>query len=134
MARTVLQTESGDRIVIFYGRNGKQIIPDLRWLKKESKAWNSPLKTSFPKDYSERFETGSRGLGKRIDKEGNSVYYFGILILEEMLCSEANGIARELIQTFCARSGLNASLKEAVDLLKESPIEFIEPEPKEEED
>lgn len=133
MARTVLQTKSGDKIVVFYGRSGRQIVPDLRWLKKESKTWGSPLRTSFPKDYSARFESGSRGLGKRVDGEGNNVFYFGVLILKKMLCSEANGIAKELIQTFCARSGLNASLKEAVDLLEQSPIEFIEPDPEEEE-
>ena len=132
MARTVLETKSGDRVVIFYGRNGNQIIRDLRWLKKESKVWESPLKVSFPRDYSERFDTGSRGIGKRVDNNGNSVFYFGVYITKEMLMSEANGIAKEIIRTVCLRSGLRSSQKEITDLLDQTPIEYIEPDPPEE--
>lgn len=132
MARTVLNTNSGDKIIIFYGKSGKQIIDDLRWFKKERKVWGNRNRVSFPTEYSLKFDLGSKGLGKYVDENGNNVFYFGVYVYENMTVAEANTAAKELIQSFCARSGLRAPLNEAIDLLNQSPLTFPEPKSKRE--
>lgn len=127
MARTVLNTESGDKIIIFYGKSGKQIIDDLRWFKKERKVWGNRNRVSFPTEYSLKFDLGSKGLGKYVNENGDNVFYFGVYVHENMTVAEANTAAKELIQSFCARSGLRAPLNEAIDLLNQSPLTFPEP-------
>jgi hypothetical protein len=127
MARTVLNTESGDKIIIFYGKSGKQIIDDLRWFKKERKVWGNRNRVSFPTEYSLKFDLGSKGLGKYVNENGDNVFYFGVYVHENMTVAEANTTAKELIQSFCARSGLRAPLNEAIDLLNQSPLTFPEP-------
>ena len=132
MARTVLNTNSGDKIIIFYGKSGKQIIDDLRWFKKERKVWGNRNRVSFPTEYSLKFDVGSKGLGKYVDENGDNVFYFGVYVYENMTVAEANTTAKELIQSFCARSGLRAPLNEAIDLLNQSPLTFPEPKSKRE--
>lgn len=132
MARTVLNTNSGDKIIIFYGKSGKQIIDDLRWFKKERKVWGNRNRVSFPTEYSLKFDLGSKGLGKYVDENGDNVFYFGVYVYENMTVAEANTAAKELIQSFCARSGLRAPLNEAIDLLNQSPLTFPEPKSKRE--
>lgn len=132
MARTVLNTNSGDKIIIFYGKSGKQIIDDLRWFKKERKVWGNRNRVSFPTEYSLKFDLGSKGLGKYVDENGDNVFYFGVYVYENMTVAEANTTAKELIQSFCARSGLRAPLNEAIDLLNQSPLTFPEPKSKRE--
>lgn len=127
MARTELEVESGDRIIIFHGTSGKRIAEDLRWFKKQRKVWGTRNRVSFPTEYCLKFDLGSKGLGKYVDENGNNVFYFGIYIHENMTVAEANTEAKELIQSFCARSGLRATLPEAINLLNANPITFPEP-------
>ena len=132
MARTILNMNSGDKIIIFYGKSGKQIIDDLRWFKKERKVWGNRNRVSFPTEYSLKFDLGSKGFGKYVDENGDNVFYFGVYVYENMTVAEANTTAKELIQSFCARSGLRAPLNEAIDLLNQSPLTFPEPKSKRE--
>ena len=137
MARTVLNTNSGDKIIIFYGKSGKQIIDDLRWFKKERKVWGNRNRVSFPTEYSLKFDLGSKGLGKYVDENGDNLFDGDPQIAfnidyENMTVAEANTAAKELIQSFCARSGLRAPLNEAIDLLNQSPLTFPEPKSKRE--
>lgn len=132
MARTVLNTNSGDKIIIFYGKSGKQIIDDLRWFKSQRKVWGNRNRVSFPTEYRLKFDLGSKGLGKYVDENGDNVFYFGVYVYENTTVAEANTAAKELIQSFCARSGLRAPLNEAIDLLNQSPLTFPEPKSKRE--
>ena len=100
--------------------------------KKERKVWGNRNRVSFPTEYSLKFDLGSKGLGKYVDENGDNVFYFGVYVYENMTVAEANTAAKELIQSFCARSGLRAPLNEAIDLLNQSPLTFPEPKSKRE--